>query len=64
MALDLASSHAAAATFEYIATSTKSRIERFAHSLRLALRPFRGSGLPPEIDQKDLGYPASFTGRL
>jgi hypothetical protein len=64
MAFDSASSQISAATFEIIAKSAKRWLERLGHSLRLALRPFRGPKLPPEIDPKDLGYPATLTGPL
>jgi hypothetical protein len=61
---DSASSQVFAATFEILTTSAKRSIERLGHSLRLALRPFRGPELPPEIDPKDLGYPTTLTGRF
>jgi hypothetical protein len=59
---DSASSQISAATREIITTSAKRRLERVGHSLRLALRPFRGPELPPEIDPKDIGYPTTLTG--
>jgi hypothetical protein len=61
---DSASSQISAATLEIIMTSAKRWLERLGHSLRLALRPFRGPELPPEIDPKDLGYPTTLTGPL
>ena len=64
MRSDTASTQVFAATFEIITTMAKRSIERLGHFLRLELRPFRGPELPPEVDPKDLGYPATLTGRF
>jgi hypothetical protein len=61
---DSASSQASTATFEIISTSVKRWLERLGHSLSLALRSFRSPELPPEINQKDLGYPSTLTARF
>jgi hypothetical protein len=64
MALDSVSAQASTASLEILAASAYRRLERLGRSLGLAFRSFRGPELPNEIDLKDLGYPASLSGRF